>query len=250
MISQLKLSICGNLEDVSAQSASIFHGVLMGHVSYEYGERLHQSELKPFQQYVEKKRDSLIWTINTLTDEAYQEIIMPMLLDDFQEIELKHKNLKLKITDKKLQSTSEQELIEKIYLNDCSGYISIDFITPIAFKSEGKYIFYPDIRLIYRSLMKKYDAFADSTKVFDDKTLEQLVNYTEITYYSLRSTTFAVKGSINSFIGTVTFKIHGAQIMKNLVHLLFQYGEFSGIGIKCALGMGAIRIKQRRDRKC
>ena len=140
MINRLQVELHGNLEDVSEQSTSIFHGVLMDHVSYEYGEVLHQSELKPFHQYIEKKGDSLIWTINTVTDEAYQEIIKPMMMDGFREIVLKHKKLRLEITDKRLFSISEQEIIENTYMNQCSGYISIDFITPTAFKSEGKYI--------------------------------------------------------------------------------------------------------------
>ena len=30
--------------------------------------------------------------------------------------------------------------------------------------------------------------------------------------------------------------------MKRFIRLLLQYGEFSGVGIKCSLGMGAIKL--------
>lgn len=246
MFNKLILELAGDLSDISEQSTSLFHGVLMEKVNYEYGEILHISELKPFHQYLIKKEEKLFWIINTLNKEAYDNIIIPLLEEDFKSIKIKHKNLTLNIVSKSVSQILEDELIEKTYLSECGDYISINFLTPTAFKSGGKYIFYPDLRLIYQSLIKKYDSYADATKIGSKEVIEQLTENSQITFYSLRSTTFSIKGNINSFIGTITIKISGPQIMKNLVHLLFEFGEFSGVGIKCALGMGAINIKKRR----
>ena len=54
---------------------------------------------------------------------------------------------------------------------------------------------------------------------------------------------------IPAFLGTVTLKIDGPQQMVNLIHLLLRFGEFSGVGIKCAMGMGAIELLEKKEQK-
>ena len=128
-------------------------------------------------------------------------------------------------------------------------YISIQFVTPTAFKQNGKYLNYPDIRSLYLNLMNKYDAVSEQESMRDEETLDQLVENTTISRYELRSTVFCLEGvRIPAFLGRLTLRLDGAQTMANFADVLLQFGTYSGIGIKTALGMGAIRLLEERSR--
>ena len=45
------------------------------------------------------------------------------------------------------------------------------------------------------------------------------------------------------FCGKMTVKFEGNLIINNLLGLLFEYGACAGMGIKTALGMGALKMK-------
>ena len=63
----------------------------------------------------------------------------------------------------------------------------------------------------------------------------------------MRSTRFHLEGvTIPSFIGEVTIKITGPQMMVNLANMLAAFGEYAGIGIKTSIGMGAVEINRER----
>ena len=79
----------------------------------------------------------------------------------------------------------------------------------------------------------------------------QIEKYIEITDYRLMSTYFHMEGvKIKSFKGKLTFKIHGPKQFVNLINMLLRFGEYSGVGIKASIGMGAINVetKERRNR--
>ena len=58
---------------------------------------------------------------------------------------------------------------------------------------------YPDLRLIYQSLMNKYDSVLKEASMFDEDTLDMLVEGSEIVKYNLRSLFIPITGSKNSF---------------------------------------------------
>ena len=86
--------------------------------------------------------------------------------------------------------------------------------------------------------------------MYSEDTLEQLTNSTEIVDYNLRSLRFGLEGvRIPSFLGKIRIRIHGSQTMINFANLLFHFGNYSGIGIKTALGMGSVRITEQRRKE-
>ncbi|MDE7307747.1 MAG: CRISPR system precrRNA processing endoribonuclease RAMP protein Cas6, partial [Lachnospiraceae bacterium] len=73
--------------------------------------------------------------------------------------------------------------------------------------------------------------------------------YSEIVQYQLKSIFYCIgKNKIPAFIGQITVKVNGPQLMVNFANLLFRFGEYSGIGIKTAMGMGNIKLLER-DKK-
>ncbi len=242
MISSLKIEI-GQPEEMylNTNMASLFHGYIMENVDRSFAEEMHMSEIRPFSQSLIRTRDGKwFWRVNTLTDRAYEEIIN--MLISKKSIYIKHKDLTLDILNYELKKTDFNKLFEDNYINSNSKrYIEIEFVTPTAFKSNSKYINYPDLGLFFKSIISKYDKNSKSTKIYDDELIEQLSVGTEIVKYNLRSTHFSVEGvRIPSFVGKITIKVKGNSTTVNLVNMLAEFAEYSGVGIKNALGMGGL----------
>ena len=156
----------------------------------------------------------------------------------------------MKIVRRNFETYAENELIKEFYEVPANRYLNLTFQTPTAFKSNGKYVFYPDIRMIYQSLMMKYTASSEEMSMIDEDTLEQLTQNSEIIRYHLRSISFPLEGvNIPGFVGSIRLKIKGTDTMARYARMLIKYGEYSGVGIKTAMGMGAIRLTERGEKK-
>lgn len=246
-IAKLKLKLSDNaINSVSYRQGSLFHGALMEIISPEYSDALHESKLHPFSQYIEKNDQGLFWNISCTNNDAITQIISKLMSLDG--ITISRLNLDLTFTDKQYTETSYENLTSMFYSENCSQYIDLRFNTPTSFKSEGSYMIFPQISNIYKSLMKKHDsAMAESSNpLFDYDTLGELCNNTRITKYNLRSCGYPLEGIIiPSFWGSLSLKISASQSLVNFAHMLFKFGEYSGVGIKTSLGMGAISIQYK-----
>jgi CRISPR-associated endoribonuclease Cas6 len=79
--------------------------------------------------------------------------------------------------------------------------------------------------------------------MIDEDTLEQLIQNSVVSRYRLKTGVFPVEGrTIPGFIGTISIRFYGTETMMRYIRMLFQFGEYSGIGIKTGIGMGAIQI--------
>ena len=243
MYSKLEMKLEG-ASDISNQMASTFHGALMELLPEEYAEKLHESGLHPYTQHLERRTDGWYWIVSALNEQATAVILQDALLR-LNEIEIKRHEKRLAITQRKYYELSEKDLAQSFYEQDGSRYISVRFVTPTAFKRDGQYLNYPDIRSIYLNLMNKYDACSERDSLRDEDTLEQLVRSTTLARYRLHSTIFSLEGiRIPSFAGELTLRIGGTRTMSSFAGMLFRFGEYSGIGIKTSLGMGAIELLQ------
>ncbi|OLR64019.1 CRISPR-associated endoribonuclease Cas6 [Anaerostipes sp. 992a] len=245
MLAKLELQIEYDYkEKLSYQISSVMHGILMEYVSSDYGDKLHLNGTKPFHQYVSQiSENGFLWTICTLNQEAKENIIDSLIIQNH--FLMKHKNLELTVKNRELTVISYDKLIEKYYFQQQHRDITIQFVTPTAFKSQGKYVFIPNIKLLLQSLMIKYDAFSDETNVGGQEVLEHFEQYAFIKKYHLRSVRYSLEGVwISGFLGEITIRINGPEPLVNLAHMLIRFGEYSGIGIKCSLGMGTMIVKE------
>lgn len=251
MLAQLRMKLGVDGTDFGYYQSSNMQGILMERLESTYAEQLHVSGLKPYSQYVIGGSQNE-WIVNTLTREAYEKIMLPLLEQEFMEFNIEKRGIHVNIQAKELKTMDKKELLDEFYSEEYSKYINLEFVTPAAFKSNGKYVIFPDIRLIYQSLMNKYSASSDDMEMYDEETLEQLVNYSEIVQYKLRSAFFPLEGiKIPSFKGELCIKVKGTSTMAKYVRLLARYGEYSGVGIKTAIGMGALQMKKwgKRDER-
>ena len=225
--------------------ASLMQGVLMEKIDPVYAEYLHMTGAHPYSQNIQVKDNLIYWNVNALSDEAEQHLIQPLLNNDDPSFFLSHRQETLKIIDKTIKKCSYDELVHKYYFGNNSRNLTLQFLTPAGFKQSGRYCIFPTGRLIFQSLMQRYDAGAEDSSIFSEELVEEFEQYTEITDYKLRSVRFSMEGvKIPSFVGECTIRIRGPQQMVNVAHMLAHYGEFSGVGIKTGLGMGALSVRE------
>lgn len=247
MLAELRMKLDVDKTEIGYYQSSNMQGILMARLETDYAERLHISGLKPYSQYIAGSSQKE-WVVNTLTQEAYQKIIQPLLSEDFADFVIEKQNKHIRIDSKELKVISEKDLLDEFYADAYDRYLNLEFLTPASFKSGGMYVNMPDLRYIYQSLMNKYSAASDSMDMYDEETLEQLVNSSRIVRYKLRSTFFPLEGvKIPSFMGEMCIKVAGASTIAKYARLLARFGEYSGVGIKTAMGMGGLRISGGRN---
>lgn len=247
MLAELKINFTVMDDgELNVYQSSNFHGLLMENITQEYADKIHISTLHPYSQYISVDGKEVTWYIKTLNEEAYENIILPMLSSTLNQYEIKKKNVRLQVKSKNLITKTKKELLNDFYEGEYNRYIDISFLSPTSFKRDGRYLNMPDLELIYRSLMKKYSSSSDDTDMFDNDTLEALVEGSDILNYQLKSTFFRLEGvKIPSYMGRMVIKMNGNRTLSNYAKMLFEFGEFSGVGIKTSIGMGAIRINRR-----
>lgn len=241
---KLKLSYADPSTSFDYNIASTMHGVLMEHLESDYQDYMHRDGLRPYTQAVlQMDSQSFLWRICTLTKEAEEKIIQPLLQKE--NFFLKYKDQELRAESRELRSISYESLISDYYFEKQPRVFHMEFMTPTAFKSHGEYVFMPSVRLIFQSLMRKYDAFSTDTAIGNDEILEQIENNVRITGYRLRSVKFSLEGiRVPAFMGTITMYIKGPQQLVNLIRMMAEFGQYSGVGIKTSLGMGTYKIKK------
>lgn len=242
MLAELRMKLEVDKEEFGYYQSSNMQGILMEHLKSSYAEKLHEQGLKPYSQYILGGQQKE-WVVKTFTKEAYNEIIIPLLDGGFSEFCIEKKEMKARVLGKKLKTISKQELLDEFYSDLSDRYIHLEFLSPTAFKSERRYIIIPEVRYFYQSLMNKYSVASDDMDMYDEETLEQLVDNSNIIQYRLKSTFFPLEGvKIPAFKGELCIKVSGTETMAKYARLLARFGEYSGVGIKTAIGMGAIHL--------
>ena len=222
-------------------SSSLMQGVMMEKIPPFYAEKMHSEGLRPYSQFCTYENGRNIWTVSALSREACENIIAPLLQLDTAE--LRHNNDILTFSEPLTEELSYIQLVKE----NAAGpkgpeRISLDFITPTAFKSAGKYVILPTVRLIFQNLAKRFDKFYFVINNNYDSFAEETEKYITVTDYSLKSTNFSLEGvRIPAFCGTITFHVKGDADFRSYIRILCRFAEFSGIGIKTAIGMGQVK---------
>lgn len=238
----LKCEYKGN-ERINYNWGTLFHGFLMKELPVEAAQLLHQSNLRPFSQYcLPDSEGILIWTINLWDCELSQLIIKSLMSID--RIYLKQKNTELLVLNTEKSYQDEQQYFSKFFNDEspCRRY-ELEFLTPCAHKQGGEYIMFPAIEPIINSLFKRYNAFVKEISLNDEAAKEHIINNLKIVRYSLYSSVFYLeRAKITGYKGKLTVIIRGPEQLARLTGALLSYGEYSGAGIKTALGMGAMKV--------
>lgn len=227
------------------QQASLYHGWLMTHLSDEIAAKMHQTQTPLFSQFISIHDNCTTWTIHTWNDSVSFEI--DKLLAHQKFIYLKHNQQKMVIDQVSSSEVDESTIInDNFFATETPRFFTIEFVSPTAFKSEGQYVYHPDMRLLLNSLMNKVDANIENASYKDYDVFISLIENCVITNYNLHTLKFSLEGTrIPAFIGKIEIKCSGPKQMRNFFKMLLKFGEYTGLGVKTALGMGAIRYQEK-----
>lgn len=229
-------------EQIHPSMGSIFHGALMEHIGDEAAARFHEQTLRPYSQFVGTSSDGTpYWQFGILTDEAYG--VLAAGLSGLKKLYLKHKGYAVGLGESTCIRHETYALFMQKHLSQpVPTQITLHFHHVTSFKQQGKYVLFPDQRLIFQSLLLRFNLF--SPVPLEDGIADVLAYYVPVRDYALQSASFGVEGrAIKGFKGLLTYTLQGDEMIRRTAALLLDYANFSGIGIKTALGMGAVTTK-------
>jgi len=178
------------------------------------------------------------WHIHLLDDET-AELLLPVLQKE-QHIEL-HQGL-LQCSPAEVHRTDFKELVAK-GREDMGRKSTLFFDTPASFKQAGRYVIFPQERLIVQSLLFHWNRTCLQYPLEDEDALRMMSENLFITDYRMRSVRHPIKAThIPSFQGSLTMESGLPLPLQEIWNTLLLFAPNCGIGIKTSLGMGGVRI--------
>lgn len=241
MLAKLRLKLKSSSR-ITREMSSLFHGAVLELLDTEFVQQLHGGSVNPYSMYLSFEGEDTYLHVMTLTEEAYDRMISDRL-DRLESLELRHNGIYVEVEKRELEVRERRSLLEDFYGERLSRHVTVEFRTPTAFKQRGKYLFLPDLRCIYQSLLKKYEETDEDFAFTDEDTLFHLTEHTHIRGYRLKSVPFPLEGiTVPGFAGELRLSLNAPQPLINLANILFEFGTYSGIGIKTSMGMGGIQL--------
>ena len=252
MLRQIELQIKLPQEiRVNPSMGSVFHGALMDIIGPETANWLHtQNESRPFGQcvYYNRKLNQPIWRLSALSQEAIERILEPVLKMLNSDILLKQKGYAVTVESIIGDKTSSyQQLADDVFLSEeIPNGGSMAFLTPTSFKREGNYVIMPELYLIFQSVLNRWNYFSPKNKLLEKDLEIELAKSCFISSYDLHSQVFSLENSkITGFKGNMHIRFKANEMVRRILGMLLSYSQYAGIGIKTALGMGAVEYSRR-----
>lgn len=203
--------------------------------------RLHEEGSRTISQFLryDKANDLYIWTVNILSI-TIAEILSP-LLDSLVDVSIE--NQKFSVLDKTIRKITAELLLHKA--REMTGNKrTFSFLTTTSFKQNGRYVIFPQERLILQSLILRWNEVFPMYMLEDEDAFNAILSGIHIVDYQLRTTRFCLKGvRIPGFTGSCVMEARLAFPLMELWNALILFADYSGIGIKTALGMGGLQIQ-------
>lgn len=230
----------------SSSMGSILHGAIMELLPSDVQQWLHEYSRRPYSQYLyfDTAQQAFIWRIASLTKVAYANVLMP-LYQMPETLYLKQKGVPLTITDRKWLVEDSYEGLTERFLGSDTLYrkVHLQFKTGTSFKNEGQYMIYPDLGLLYKNLLRRWNTFSDNEIMDDPVIVKELLTNTQVSTYKLMMSPFSLEQTrIPAFRGQLTVSTGRVVMIRRIAALLGYYANFSGVGIKTALGMGGTQV--------
>ena len=222
---------------------SVLHGALMELLSEDYADALHTQNLRPYSQSIQWDREGerVLWRIGTL-DQTAGELIGETL-GRIDSIFLRQKGYTVDVQNIQcVEERSYQDIADEYFRAETAPRgAEIRFLTPTSFKQGGAYIILPESALILQSLLARWNRFCPDIRIEEDDLAQTLAAHTRLTRYALRSAAFSVEGySIRGFRGQIALQFAGSDMVRRILGTLLAFAPYAGLGIKTALGMGAV----------
>ena len=213
---------------------------LLTQVPPQVAEELHEAGEKPLSQHLlrEPETGRTLWVINLLEEEiaaAFRPV-----LEGLAEVPLHTGRLQLHCEG--IETKTAYQLVEEARSGEAGRRMTMQFLTPTAFKTEGRYAIFPQAKWLVRTLAMRWSRIFPELPLEDPDALAALERGITVADYALHTTRYPLKNiRIPSFLGNVTLESRLAAPMEEIWQLLLRFAPYVGVGIKTTLGMGGVR---------
>lgn len=227
-----------------ADSAYRLYAHLLEKLPQEDALWLHEEDSRTISQFLryEKDHNCYIWTVNTLSD-AVAELLCP-ILDDLVEVSVE--NQVFSVLDKTIRKITAELLLHRAR-EETGNKRTLSFLTTTSFKQNGRYVIFPQERLVLQSLIMRWNEVFPQYVLDDEDAFQAILAGIHIVDYQLRTSRFHLKGvRIPGFVGSCVMEARLALPLMELWNALMLFADYSGIGIKTGLGMGGLQIRKTK----
>lgn len=236
-------------DEVPASRAYAFYSCLLSLLPEDAAAMLHEQGETPVSQFLrfDRAQNRTLWQI-TLLGESAAQALGPTL----DALTCLHTNIEdVPLTLLSRTALTAGELIAQVRLLPEFPRTTLQLLSPIAFKQNGRYTILPEPRLIVQSLIGKWNSTFPDFPLDDPDAEKMLMDGLRVGDISIRSTRYPLKGTrIPGITGSVTLDAALSPPIMEIWKLLAHFAAYSGIGIKTALGMGGAAIKQPQEHTC
>lgn len=239
----------------SPARGALLHGLLMRSIGSADFHSTGKTP-RPFSQHLcnggEQKH---IWTINLLHETAaplkeWLEQLRDLLSgpaikrEDALQLHIEHYDCSVRVCKvEQKEQVSYEELFASSLNTLPPKFVSFNFLTPLVFKRAGQESPhpFPEPRLIVQSALSRWNAFSDCAKFEEKDILDEINRFTSIFSFKLNSQHVAMdKIDFAGATGLISYVVHRSEL-RQIFDLCGRYSEFSGLGAKTAMGLGATK---------
>lgn len=227
-----------------ADSAYRLYAHLLEKLPQEDALWLHEESSRTLSQFLryDKEHNCYIWTVNILSD-TVAELLGP-ILDALVEVSVE--NQVFSVLDKTIRKITAELLLHKAR-EESGSKRTLSFLTTTSFKQNGRYVIFPQERLILQSLIMRWNEVFPLYVLEDEDAFQAILAGIHIVDYQLRTSRFYLKGvRIPGFVGSCVMEARLALPLMELWNALMLFADYSGIGIKTGLGMGGLQIRKTK----
>lgn len=243
MITHLELELkFPENEKFRANWAYALYGELCSRMPPRLADELHEQNISPVRQHLRRGAapDQCTWVLDLFGDAAE----LAGLIREWKQIELNCWEAPLSVERCKEEKVTMSDLLQRARGWPGNAPAEMTFESPCTFKVAGEYVLFPTTDLIVQSLFSRWNALIPDCSLDDADALQMLASGLRFRRYRLSSRDYRMKGQrIPGFVGTVQIAAHLPTAMLELWRLLLAFAPYSGVGVKPALGMGAVQIR-------
>ncbi len=261
---EIKLQLQLNLKDFKNNTKKFplitpdhLHGFFFSLIPSELAEEFHKpSRFKPFciwtkdifkfyfsqSEETQEHLTELILTISLLRDEHFPQILAEVF-ENREKLFLGPYKVKLAPLDKLIRNDQYLNFKDLLHIKPKS-YFHFYFITPVTFKKGEVDYPLPDPKLIFKSLLNKWNYFSpvkvgiDLRKTLEDKVC---IIFAGIRTHKIK---LSLGGAVTGFTGKVIF--YGKNLTEDellWLNILGHFSNFSGVGRKTTMGLGMTKFE-------
>lgn len=230
-----------------ADAAYRLYAFLQEQLPAEESEWLHEEGSRMVSQFLKLSREqgTYCWTVSLLSDTV--SAMLSPVLDKLQTVCIE--DCSFAVQSRFCEKIGLEELISRGREN-CGRRAQILFQTVSSFKQNGRYVLFPQERLILQNLMIRWNETFPMCPLEDDDAFQAILAGIHITDYNLRTSRFTLKGvRIPGFVGSCRLDVRLALPLLELWNTLLVFADYAGIGIKTGLGMGGAKVHFQDERK-